>query len=441
MMFAEKLLDATTRWGPQGRLRRLLVVLSPLLLGATNESLLSPPDPLPLAWCLERAAEANPDIASHAAAAAAAQHRIAPAGALDDPRASYEASNVPVDDRDFDSTPLSGHQLGLEQKFPFPGLLSNREEGARADANAAASVLEDQQGRTAANVERAWSELGFAQRALEITHRNIDLLRQFTRIAETKYRVGSGLQQDVLRAQVELTELLQERLRRDATAHKAEAALAALLDLAPGTRIPRTSEIAERAPLPDLEGLMAELEETSPLLRARRARIEAAEREQRVAELEGYPDFDLGLGYRIRERVTGDQVEGDDFFSAGVTVRLPVNRTKWRERVAERGALVRKAKADFRGARARLRDALRAAFADLTSADAEVALLKTGLVPQARQSLASSRSGYEVDKVDFLSLTDSQVSLLQAELRLVRAVSDRRAAFAALEAAVGRRLR
>ena len=186
---------------------------------------------------------------------------------------------------------------------------------------------------------------------------------------------------------------------------------------------------------------MAEHEETSPLLQARRARIAAAEREQRVAELEGYPDFELGLGYRIRERVTGDQVEGDDFFSAGVTVRLPVNRTKWRERVAERGALVRKAKADFRGARARLRDALRAAFADLTSADAEVALLKTGLVPQARQSLASSRSGYEVDKVDFLSLTDSQVSLLQAELRLVRAVSDRRAAFAALEAALGRRLR
>ncbi|UCE86918.1 MAG: TolC family protein, partial [Deltaproteobacteria bacterium] len=71
----------------------------------------------------------------------------------------------------------------------------------------------------------------------------------------------------------------------------------------------------------------------------------------------------------------------------------------------------------------------------------EVRLLETGLVPQARQSLESSRSGYEVDKVDFLSLIDSQVDLLAAELSLVRAVADRRAAFAALEAALGESLR
>ena len=66
-------------------------------------------------------------------------------------------------------------------------------------------------------------------------------------IAEAKYRGGSGLQQDVLRAQVQLTTLLQEQIRREAAILRAEAALAAVLDLPPGTRLPRTTELADAA--------------------------------------------------------------------------------------------------------------------------------------------------------------------------------------------------
>jgi outer membrane protein TolC len=90
---------------------------------------------------------------------------------------------------------------------------------------------------------------------------------------------------------------------------------------------------------------------------------------------------------------------------------------------------------------AKLRAEVRAAYAELVRADAESRLVETGLLPQAEQSLASSRSGYEVGRIDFLSLLDSQVSLLRAELRLVRARADRRVAFAALETAVGEKLR
>jgi len=84
---------------------------------------------------------------------------------------------------------------------------------------------------------------------------------------------------------------------------------------------------------------------------------------------------------------------------------------------------------------------VRATFAALQRSDSAVALLETGLVPQTRQSLEASRSGYEVDKVDFLSLIDSQVKYVDAELGLVRAVADRRAAFAALEGSLGKELR
>jgi cobalt-zinc-cadmium efflux system outer membrane protein len=415
--------------------------LGPLTAGAVAEPVVVPPNPLDLGWCLDRAEQENPSIAADRAMAAAAEHRVLPAGALDDPRFGYEASNVPIGDFDFDSTPMSGHQLNLRQSFPFPGVLSNRKSAARAGAAAASENLEDRRRRVAAEVEDRWAELGFAQRALEITDTNLDLLRQLTEIAETKYRVGSGLQQDVLRAQVELTRLIEERLRRVAAIRTAEAQLAALLDLPPQTPFPRTADLADDSALPRIEPLLDQLEETSPLLRALADRVDEAERLQRATVRESYPDFDLGVGYRIRERTSGDPVNGDDFVMAGVTIRLPVDRWKWRERIAEQEALVRQAKASYRAARASLRDAASAAFAYLERADNEMVLLKTGLVPQTRQSLDSSRSGYRVDKVDFLSLIDSQVRLHDAELNLVRATADRRAAFAALELAIGEELR
>ncbi len=418
-----------------------LLALTPLLLGVVNGEPTTPPDPLPLSWLLEQAEAANPSIAMDRAAAAAAEHRITPAGALDDPRLGYQAMNLPVNDFNFDSTPMSGNQFWLRQKFPFPGVLSNSQKAARAGASAATAAFEDRRIRVRSAVERAFAELGFAQRGLEITDRNLDLLRQLTRIAETKYGVGTGLQQDVLRAQVELTALLQERLRRVESIAEAEAVMNSLLDRPAASRFPRTGELREEASLPDLVGLLERIETTSALLKASRARIEEAERRERATLFRGYPDFDLGIGYRVRQRAPGDPAGGEDFFSAGVTVRLPVNRAKWREQVAERAALVRHAKAAYRDLLARLSEKVRTALADLERADAEVALLETGLVPQAYQSLESSRSGYAVNKVDFLSLVDSQMRVFDSELRLVRAVADRRAAFAAIEAAVGEKLR
>jgi len=428
--------------------RRLLVRLAAILvgiLGAPPSRAEVPPahmpDPLSLDWCLVVAQQSNPDIAVDAANADAAARRIRPAGSLEDPRFSYAAVDIPVGAWDFDSSPMSGNQLELRQKLPFPGLLGNREAAARAAAEAAAHDVTDRRRRIDAAVERTWAELGFAQRALEITDSNIGLLRQLAEIAEAKYRVGTGLQQDVMRAQVELTLLLDERLRRVATVRTREARLSALLDLPAGVGFPRTGDLRDAAVLPELELLVDRLAETSPLLRGFAKQVDEAERAHRVVQLESYPDVDLGVGYRLRSSGPGDPVAGDDFFSAGLTLRLPVDRGKWRERIAERAALLRRAKAAQRGALAQLRDMVLSSFAILERADGEVTLLETGLVPQARLSLESNRSGYQVDKVDFLSLIDSQVKLLDAELSLVRAITDRRAAFAALEGAVGEELR
>jgi len=421
---------------------RCILLLALLPISASAEQL-SPaiPQVLTLDWCLEQASIANPSLAQMEASASAASHRIRPAGALDDPRIAYEASNVPTGDFDFDSTPLSGNQLGLRQKLPFPGLLSSREKAAQRNAQAASLLVDDRRLVVSGAVEAAWAELGFAQQALDITDRNIALLRQLSATAESRYRVGSGLQQDVLRAQVELTALLQERLRREEAIERSQARLVALLDLPADTRLPRTAPLGLNANEPTLSPLLEGLTKNNARLRAAAEKVEESRHRIRVAELEGMPDVDLGVGYRIRKNVMGDPVNGDDFLSAGLTVRLPLNRSKWRAKVSEQKALLRRAEATLRDVQATLVSHVRTAHAELIRATSEEALLETGLVPQARQSLESSRSAYKVGRIDFLSLLDSQVRLLDAELRLVRSQADKRRAFAALETASGEKLR
>ncbi len=421
-----------------------LVLIASFVPGATTAAAKAAellPSPLPLAWCVERATERNPEVLERAALADAARERRAIVSAFDDPRFQYEASNIPVGDFDFESTPLSGHQFGLRQKFPMPGLLSARGSQAERTGRAAALEYEDRRRMIEGAVERAWARLGFAQRALGITDRNIETLGQLAEITEARYSVGAGPQQDVLRAQVELTTRLQERLSREAALASAQARIASLLDLSPTTPIPQTDSLADGAPVPALDSLYARARGSNAQLAALRERVAAAQSAVRAAKLAGLPDVDVGVGYRLRQKVMGDVVEGDDFVSAGVTLRLPVNRSRWRARETEQRALLRAAKARLRKRETSLESELRMVHAELVRADREAELLHTGLVPQALQSLESSRTAYEVGRLDFLGLLDSQVRLLTAQLQEVRAVSDRRAAFGVLEALVGEDLR
>jgi outer membrane protein TolC len=67
-----------------------------------------------------------------------------------------------------------------------------------------------------------------------------------------------------------------------------------------------------------------------------------------------------------------------------------------------------------------------------------VELFQTGIIPQASQSLKSAISGYQTDKVDFLTLLSNQINLFNFEQDYYRVLSDYYISIAKLEAAVGK---
>jgi outer membrane protein TolC len=80
------------------------------------------------------------------------------------------------------------------------------------------------------------------------------------------------------------------------------------------------------------------------------------------------------------------------------------------------------------------------AYVEVKKGEELVALFEEGFLPQARQSLDSAISGYRVDKVDFLTLVDNQLTLLKFELGYYRTLTDYEKKLAELEAIVDQRL-
>jgi len=77
------------------------------------------------------------------------------------------------------------------------------------------------------------------------------------------------------------------------------------------------------------------------------------------------------------------------------------------------------------------------ALADYQRASEQVVLFKTGIIPQARQSVASMLSGYQVNKVDFLNLVRAQITLYNYETQYWKSFGEANQALARLTAAVG----
>ena len=188
---------------------------------------------LKLEALINEALESNPELATLQQRLAAERSRIPQAGAWKDPMFTVDFSNLPLNELNFDSSPMSGIQFTLSQQLPYWGKRNARERMAEQTALAMEASYFDRQGIIVNLVKQSYFTLAFLDRAIEITVENEALLRDFIRITQTRYAVGTGLQEDVLQAQVALS-VLKDRLiqlRRD-RAH-AEAELNSVLNQPP----------------------------------------------------------------------------------------------------------------------------------------------------------------------------------------------------------------
>ncbi|MEQ9497552.1 MAG: TolC family protein [Deltaproteobacteria bacterium] len=386
------------------------------------------------------AVQAHPSIAAAERRAEAMRARTAPAGALMDPMVSIGVQNLPYAPPSLTATPMTGIRFGISQTFPWPGKRGLAEEAATSRADAADAGTLEQRNRLAAMVRSTFYEIHFVDVAINVIRANLEIIDGFIEIADAKYRVGRGLQQDILKARVTKNQL-DERLiglrRQRATLR---VRINSLMARDPGTRIPRLIDvrITELPPL-EAEHLLATASEHRPLLRRLAAQIAAADQSRALADKAALPDFNLAFGYTLRLVEAGrDPIDGDDFVSLTAGVNLPVWSSTKQGPLAEAAAKdAAAARRELEAATLDVRETVQTVLEQTAQLLEQMELYRSSIIPTTRQSLDADRIAYQVDKVDFLNLLDIEMRLLSFEVDYHRLHVEREKLIVQLAEAVG----
>lgn len=393
---------------------------------------------LSLKSAIEQAVQDNPDLAQMQARAQAMAAIPSQMGALPDPEISLNAMSLPVDSfstRQEDMTQLGA---GISQAFPFPGKLALREQAAAFEAEAAIQSVVEVRWRLLSEVKTTWWLIFYLDRAIQIVDSNHALLQQFVKIARTKYEVGEGLQQDVLLAQLELSKLLDQQLQLQASRRNAAASLNALLDKPANEEIRLPDKVEAQLPSIKQETRLYQQAETfRAVLEGNRLGINAAQSRLDLAKKEVLPDFNLSAAYGARAN-TPDGDRRADLLSLGLSMNVPIFAAqKQAKAVDQRTSELMQEKYALQDQWNKVRAQISQGYNDYRRAKDQVVLFETGIVPQARQTVASMLAGYRVNKVDFLNLVRSQITLFEYETQYWKAFAEANQSLAQLSAAVG----
>lgn len=313
---------------------------------------------------------------------------------------------------------VSSVMPGFLQEFPGPGKLRARAAVATAESRSQYFAFENAALQTAFNLKQACYQLYFLDDQLRINRETLSLLDNLEQIARAQNEVGKATLQDVLRAQIERDRVQTDIANLEDSRQPMLAAFKAALGMTndqPDPPVPTRLETT--ATNFDSNDLLRIAFARNPQLKSLEADVRTAEAGIAVAYKSRVPDFSLGL--------MADAKASPTLFRPLAGMTLPI----WRDKTA---AEIAQAQANELAAKARLSAAqiqLTVDFAEQTFAYREIGrnldLLENQLIPKARQSLEIAQAGYLAGTIDFFNLMDTERTLLNFELSVVEARTQR----------------
>lgn len=390
-------------------------------------AMVAPGQEITLAQLVVLALQRNPAIRSAAERFQAEEARAPQERSLPDPMVSggWMGNITPFSVMDGD--PSSYRGLMVSQGLPWPGKLALRGRIADRKAEAGRWEYEQTRRRVVASVKVAYYEYFYATRATEITQKNKELLEKLEKIAEVRYRVGKGVQQDVLRAQVEVTRIDQKLIALQEQEQTAQARLNTLLYRDPESPLPSPADVAPAQFDESLESLYALAKANDPGLERDRRMIESNQDRVKLAQKAYDPDFSVSYTYEQRPDMA-------DMHGVMVGINVPVFfRSKQREGVIEASHDLNASRRDFDDRATEVDFEIRQDYVAATASRNLMNLYSKAIVPQSSLALESSMAAYEVGKVDFLSMLDNFVYVLDYEVGYYQELTNYETALARME--------
>ena len=284
------------------------------------------------------ALENNPEIRAALREREAAAQRVSPAEALDDPVLEAGVINAPLASSPFNREDMTMKMIGLSQRLPFPGKRGLRGAIAARDAESISHGYQETVNRVIRDIKIAYFDLGLTLERIRLIEKNKLIVEDLLHLAVDHYQAGMGSQADALKAQTQVSRIVDELLKLARERPVVEAELVRALGRGANAAVPVSEPPQLQAEHLDLESLRDIALAQRPQLLALQSMVEGNKKALELARKNYYPDFDLRLAYGQRDNML-DGSRRPDMVTLTVAVNLPV----WREnklapRVAEAAA-------------------------------------------------------------------------------------------------------
>ena len=331
-------------------------------------------------------------------------------------------------------------EVGISQEIPFPGKLALREKIAEQEALAAADSVDEARLRLVREVKQSWWRLFYYDRALNLLDETERVFQQLLDIAQAKYKVGKGTQQDVLLAQLELSRLKEEKLELVSLRHGQNARVNALLDRAAKTPVKIPAEAEFKLPVIVEPALQDKALHIRPLFAQHRKMLDAALARVDLAQKGFYPDFTVGAYYDARQNTPSGQSRSD-FASIQLSMNIPIYADrKQAKAVDQRQSELLQAQYALHDDHRKIQAEIAAKAVEYQQTKEKLLLLEHEIIPQAQQTVNSLLAGYQVSQTDFTDLLRTQLSLFQYQAQYWQTLTNTQQILAELSAEVGEEL-
>ncbi|PHZ85773.1 TolC family protein [Paremcibacter congregatus] len=357
------------------------------------------------------------------------------AGALPDPKLSFDVANLPTNSFNFGQEAMTQVKLGLTQAFPPGDSRALRKRQLELQSSQHPFLREDRKAKVAVTVGQLWLNAYQAQESIAIIEKNRALFEQLITVTETSYAaaLGKSRQQDVIRAQLELTRL-EDRLtvlhqRQELFQHQLSEWLTGNENNYPD--VTRQAPLMLTTQIPDLMLLHPEFYQDDryintqtlhqllarhPTLQAIDQKLKESQTGVELARQKYKPEWALraGYGYRANDAMG---IKRSDLFSLGVTMSIPLftaNRqdkqvqseiSKTSAVKTEKWQMLRKLTASFATAKTQL-----------MRLNQRQKLYNAQLLPQIHEQAEAALTAYTNDDGDFAEAVRARIAEMDAEI-------------------------
>jgi outer membrane protein TolC len=402
------------------------------ILAVAQERQSMPCTPVGLKELVREAEQNNPEIAAAERGYAAATHVAPQESALPPTQITVQQLSVgsPRPFAGYTNSDFAYIGLGVSQEIPYPGKRGLRAQVANREADVRHEQSELVRRSVTDKLKAAYFRLAYLQQTLAVLERNDQLLKDVEQIVESRYRLGQGNQQEVLRAQLQHTKILQEITMHHRDVGQLEAQIKQLLNRAQDTPDIQTEPLVARTLNRSASELSNLARQQNPDVQVQEAMLNKTESQVALAKKEFRPDFGVQYMYQNTDR------KFRDYYMASFNITLP-NRGRRRAELAEAEANRDQANKQLEAEVQRRLAEVQDQYVVAQTSEEQLKIYRDGLLPQSDATFHSAQAAYQTNRQDFQTLLSSFMDVLNLQLEYQRELADHEIALARLETLTG----